>query len=214
MLNPSILKPGRFPSHHLHHDTRAPLAHACLRLARSAFVPWPTSLPISASRQAVGYLWGTPAIVPMSSAAGGRNACWPTGHRGPTPGDAARDALPAAPTETPPAPAAGAPASLPPTGTRPASRARTTTRTAAPVAPPSAPVVPVAPPPAAETPTLGPIPPLSVRARLVILRACEAERRTYCGNAPPGRGRIVECLAANAGVLSPECRQTIIGMTR
>src|ERR1700688_2236677 len=38
LLNPSILKPGRFPSHHLHHDTRAPLAHACLRLARSAFV--------------------------------------------------------------------------------------------------------------------------------------------------------------------------------
>src|ERR1700722_3581876 len=51
LLNPSILKPGRFPSHHLHHDTRASLAHACLRLARSAFVLWPTAEMTAAGRQ-------------------------------------------------------------------------------------------------------------------------------------------------------------------
>src|ERR1700691_559460 len=39
--NPSILKPGRFLSHPLPQETRAPPAPACLRLARSAFVLWP-----------------------------------------------------------------------------------------------------------------------------------------------------------------------------
>jgi hypothetical protein len=104
-------------------------------------------------------------------------------------------------------PAASSPAS--PAAARRAPRPRPTVRTAAPAAPP---------PPAAAVPeppvTLGPIPPLTIRARLVILRACRSEHQAYCANAPPGGGRVVECLAANAASLSPECRQTIVVMTR
>jgi hypothetical protein len=68
-----------------------------------------------------------------------------------------------------------------------------------------------APPPAAGAappPTiapLGPIPPMRPRKALEVLSFCGAERRTLCGNVPPGGGRIIECLAANYARLSPEC---------
>jgi hypothetical protein len=126
----------------------------------------------------------------------------------PAPAAAAPEAAPPAeaPPPSAPAPSADAPIVAPP-ATRPASRRRA-------AAPPAA-TAPGSPPPAVEAPvTLGPIPPLPIRARLAILRACRPEHRAYCADAPPGGGRIVECLAQNAGALSPTCRQTIVLMTR
>jgi len=68
--------------------------------------------------------------------------------------------------------------------------------------------------PAPQPAALGPIPPLPLRVRMQILRACGAEQRTFCANVPAGQRRIVECLAANGTSLSPGCRQSIIAATR
>ena len=62
-----------------------------------------------------------------------------------------------------------------------------------------------APPAAAAPAPLGPIPPMRPRKALEVLSFCGAEQRTLCANAPPGGGRILECLAANYARLSPEC---------
>ena len=131
----------------------------------------------------------------------------------PAPAAAAPSAAPApmppAAASTPPAapPAASAPAAAPATKSvaKPAKPVRT-----APPAPATAAVAPPPPPPAAQPAPLGPIPPLPPRARLAILRACAAEHQAFCGNVPPGGGRIVECLAANGAALSPGCRGAIL----
>jgi hypothetical protein len=111
-------------------------------------------------------------------------------------------APPSAPAETAPAPVATAP-------TAPPSRKRVATPPK-----PGRPVVaaPAAPPPTMEPTSLGPIPPLPPRIRLMILRACAAEHQTMCANVPPGGGRIVECLAANGSALSAGCRDTILSV--
>jgi hypothetical protein len=137
-------------------------------------------------------------------------------------------AAPAAPAAPPPAPAAAAPAPAPaapaPTAApAPSGPAASAPATAAPAAPPkkNAAVPPKAPPPVAAAPVapppavapqtaLGPIPPLSPRARLMILRACGAEQQALCANVPPGGGRIVECLAAHGASLSAGCRGAIL----
>lgn len=135
----------------------------------------------------------------------------------PAPAAAAAPATPAVPAPSSPrpsdasaapAPNSAAPPSLPkkkraaaPTGAQPAAAS------AAAAAPPQA---PPATPPAPQSASLGPIPPLPPRVRLMILRACGPEHQAYCANAPVGGGRIVDCLAANGASLSPQCRDAIL----
>ncbi|WP_050382408.1 cysteine rich repeat-containing protein [Bradyrhizobium pachyrhizi] len=48
------------------------------------------------------------------------------------------------------------------------------------------------------------------REELLVLRsACGADVRSICGGVQPGGGRIVQCLATNAGSLSPACRDVL-----
>ncbi|MCC8963281.1 hypothetical protein H8A95_13410, partial [Bradyrhizobium sp. Pear76] len=52
--------------------------------------------------------------------------------------------------------------------------------------------------------------PLRPREELFVLRsACGADVRSICGGVQPGGGRIVQCLATNAGSLSPGCRDVL-----
>ena len=52
--------------------------------------------------------------------------------------------------------------------------------------------------------------PLRPREELFVLRsACGADVRSICGGVQPGVGRIVQCLATNAGSLSPACRDVL-----
>lgn len=71
--------------------------------------------------------------------------------------------------------------------------------------------MPAAPaPPAAEASRTAP-PPLSPRQEARLLRrACGRDYRAYCGDVPPGGGRIVECLAANGPSLSRQCRSALM----
>ena len=118
---------------------------------------------------------------------------------------------PAAPVAAPPsAPAANAPApaATAPTAQPPKKRVAVPPK---PAAPPVA-AAPAAPPPAAQPTSLGPIPPLPPRLRLMILRACAAEHQAMCADVPPGGGRIVECLAANGSALSAGCRDAILSV--
>lgn len=79
----------------------------------------------------------------------------------------------------------------------PAARAATTT-TAAPTATP------------ATAPTAIVLRPLRPREELFVLRsACGADVRSICGGVQPGGGRIVQCLATNAGSLSQACRDVL-----
>jgi hypothetical protein len=48
------------------------------------------------------------------------------------------------------------------------------------------------------------------REELFVLRsACGADVRTLCAGVAPGGGRIVQCLARNAGALSPACKEVL-----
>lgn len=52
--------------------------------------------------------------------------------------------------------------------------------------------------------------PMRPREELFVLRsACGADVRTICGSVAPGGGRIVQCLATNAGQLSPACKSVL-----
>ncbi|PDT78146.1 cysteine rich repeat-containing protein [Bradyrhizobium sp. C9] len=52
--------------------------------------------------------------------------------------------------------------------------------------------------------------PLRPREELFVLRsACGGDVRSICGGVQPGGGRIVQCLATNAGSLSPACRDVL-----
>ncbi len=52
--------------------------------------------------------------------------------------------------------------------------------------------------------------PLRPREELFVLRsACGGDVRSICGGVQPGGGRIVQCLATNAGSLSPACREVL-----
>jgi hypothetical protein len=70
----------------------------------------------------------------------------------------------------------------------------------------AAPVATTPAPPAAAL-TLRPMRP---REELFVLRsACGGDVRSLCGGVAPGGGRIVQCLAANAGSLSPACKDAL-----
>lgn len=52
--------------------------------------------------------------------------------------------------------------------------------------------------------------PMRPREELFVLRsACGADVRSICGGVQPGGGRIIQCLATNAGSLSPACREVL-----
>jgi hypothetical protein len=52
--------------------------------------------------------------------------------------------------------------------------------------------------------------PMRPREVLFVLRsACGADVRALCGDVPPGGGRIVQCLAAQAALLSPACHDVL-----
>ena len=79
--------------------------------------------------------------------------------------------------------------------------------TAAPAAAPAAAGAATAAAPAATVIVLRPLRP---REELFVLRsACGADVRTICGGVAPGGGRIVQCLATNAGQLSPACKDVL-----
>ncbi|MBR0873638.1 hypothetical protein JQ633_25000 [Bradyrhizobium tropiciagri] len=64
--------------------------------------------------------------------------------------------------------------------------------------------------PAAAAPAVIVLRPLRPREELLVLRsACGADVRSICGTVQPGGGRIVQCLATNAGSLSPACRDVL-----
>ncbi len=52
--------------------------------------------------------------------------------------------------------------------------------------------------------------PMRPREELFVLRsACGGDVRSLCGGVAPGGGRIVQCLATNAGSLSPQCKDVL-----
>ena len=54
--------------------------------------------------------------------------------------------------------------------------------------------------------------PMSPRQELRILRfSCGPDYRTFCGDVPPGGGRVVACLRENGPSLSPRCRRALLG---
>ncbi|WP_426437831.1 cysteine rich repeat-containing protein [Bradyrhizobium genosp. P] len=68
----------------------------------------------------------------------------------------------------------------------------------------------------AAAPAAAPAPPVIVlrpmrpREELFVLRsACGGDVRSICGGVQPGGGRIIQCLATNAGSLSPACRDVL-----
>ncbi len=41
--------------------------------------------------------------------------------------------------------------------------------------------------------------------------ACEDDVRSFCADVTPGRGAVLECLAANRGSLAPQCQAVVQG---
>jgi hypothetical protein len=91
----------------------------------------------------------------------------------------------------------------PPAATHPATAAPAQERPAEPTQ--AAVVGQRAPPPA---PTIAPLtlrPFILPQRRLVILTICGGDARALCAGTPPGRERILKCLAAQPSRLSPPC---------
>jgi hypothetical protein len=89
-----------------------------------------------------------------------------------------------------------------------ASGGGTTAATPAAVAAPAAGAAATAAPAAA--PTVIVLRRMRPREELFVLRsACGADVRTICGAVPPGGGRIVQCLATNASLISPACKDVL-----
>jgi hypothetical protein len=62
----------------------------------------------------------------------------------------------------------------------------------------------------AAAPTVIVLRPMRPRDELFVLRsACGGDVRSVCGGVQPGGGRIVRCLAQNAGSLSPACKEVL-----
>ena len=60
------------------------------------------------------------------------------------------------------------------------------------------------------TPAVIVLRPMRPREELFVLRsACGGDVRSLCGGVAPGGGRIVQCLATNAGSLSPACKDVL-----
>jgi len=116
---------------------------------------------------------------------------------------AAAPTQPAAPTAAKSTAPAGAKAA-------PKSGSATAAATPAAAAAPAAPAAPAAGIAPAAAPAVIVLRPLRPREELFVLRsACSADVRTICGGVQPGGGRIVQCLATNAGQISPACREVL-----
>jgi hypothetical protein len=64
--------------------------------------------------------------------------------------------------------------------------------------------------PAAAAPAVIVLRPMRPREELFVLRsACGGDVRSLCGGVAPGGGRIVQCLATNAALLSPACKDVL-----
>jgi hypothetical protein len=64
--------------------------------------------------------------------------------------------------------------------------------------------------PEAAAPAVIVLRPMRPREELFVLRsACGGDVRSLCGGVAPGGGRIVQCLATNAGSLSPACKDVL-----
>jgi hypothetical protein len=64
--------------------------------------------------------------------------------------------------------------------------------------------------PVAAAPAVIVLRPMRPREQLFVLRsACGGDVRSLCGGVAPGGGRIVQCLATNAGSLSPACKDVL-----
>jgi len=74
---------------------------------------------------------------------------------------------------------------------------------AAPHTPPASGAATAAPAPA---PAAGPMPAMSPREQIMVLRqSCAGDYRALCRGVPLGGGRAIACLRANAASLSPQC---------
>jgi hypothetical protein len=81
---------------------------------------------------------------------------------------------------------------------------------AAPAAEGSSTGAPAGSAPAAAAPAVIVLRPMRPREELFVLRsACGGDVRSLCGGVAPGGGRIVQCLATNAGSLSPACKDVL-----
>jgi hypothetical protein len=134
------------------------------------------------------------AVNAIATPASGAAAPAPTAATPPKPSDASAPAQPAAA-----APATKTPAAAP--SRKSTAGTRATTTPAATSASGSAP----APSPAPAVAPLGPIRPMLPRRALMILAQCRPEQQRLCAGVPPGGGKILSCLAANAQQLSPTC---------
>ena len=68
---------------------------------------------------------------------------------------------------------------------------------------------PASNPPASAS--AAPPPPMSPRQEAMLLRrSCGPDYHAYCGDVPPGGGRIIECLRANGPSLSRQCRSALM----
>jgi hypothetical protein len=57
--------------------------------------------------------------------------------------------------------------------------------------------------------------PMLPREELFVLRsACGGDVRSLCGGVPAGGGRIMQCLASQAGALSPACKDVLSQFAR
>ena len=64
--------------------------------------------------------------------------------------------------------------------------------------------------PAAAPATVLVLRPMRPREELLVLRsACSGDVRTLCGGVAPGGGRIMQCLATQAGSISPACKDVL-----
>jgi hypothetical protein len=91
-----------------------------------------------------------------------------------------------------------------------ASAGATTTATAAPAAGAAPAATGAAAAAPAAVPSVIVLRPMRPREELFVLRsACGADVRSICGGVAPGGGRIVQCLATNAGQLSPACKDVL-----
>ena len=115
----------------------------------------------------------------------------------------------AAPKATAPTPAAAPKTEATPPATKPAAAAPKAAANS--TAPPPAAAATTAAPAAAAAPAAIVLRPMRPREELLVLRsACSGDVRTLCGGVAPGGGRIMQCLATQAGSISPACKDVLI----
>lgn len=111
---------------------------------------------------------------------------------------------PAAPEKAEPPAAAPKPSASPKAAASPPAKKPGDTKSAPAPAATAGPGTALAPTPAL---TLRPMRP--VEELMVLRSACGADARMLCAAVPPGGGRIVQCLASQAGSLSPACKDVL-----